>query len=95
MAQPTTYPGLTTLPLPPILEVLPAVLRREAFPQHCSCEHCVPDWSEAQRAAHQRVEEDWRYARVAWCDAHGYQLAELIRAENQAAQLKVPRRLSA
>ncbi|MDQ1483607.1 MAG: hypothetical protein QOF35_1683, partial [Actinomycetota bacterium] len=49
--------------------------------------------SDVQRAAHERVEEDWRYARVAWCDAHGYLFLDLIRAENaEAAEFDSTRR---
>jgi hypothetical protein len=37
--------------------------------------------SEAQRRAHERVELDWIATRIAWCEAHGYDLLELIRAD--------------
>lgn len=70
---------------PPILEVLPAALRREAFPLRCVCQHCEPDLNEVQRAAYERVERDWRMARIFWCDAHDYQLVELIQAERALA----------
>ena len=66
---------------PPILEVLPAELRRDALPGRCLCDRCAASMSEAQRAAHERVERDWRYTRIAWCEAHGYPYVELIRAE--------------
>ena len=37
----------------------------------------------AQRAAHDRLHNDWRLLRVAWCDANGYLMSELIRAERK------------
>ena len=66
---------------PPILEVLPAALSQDMSPQRCACRRRGSDLTEVQRAAHERVHEDWRIMRVQWCDAHGYQLAELLRAE--------------
>jgi hypothetical protein len=66
---------------PPILDVLPRELRRESAPEPCVCSHCAPQLSELQRAAHERVKHDWRTIRVAWCEAHGYQIVDLLQAE--------------
>jgi len=70
---------------PPVLDVLPYELRRESAPEWCFCRTCAPDQTDAQRAAHERVERDFRATRQAWCDVHGYLLIELIRAETDAA----------
>ena len=74
-------PDQRTSDLPPILDVLPPVLRRDSSPETCLCPHCAPGLTAAQRAAHERVQDDWRFTRIAWCDAHGYQFLDLIRAE--------------
>ena len=66
---------------PPVLEALPPELRREASPVRCVCTHCAPNMTDTQRAAHERVKQDWRATRVAWCDAHGYLLVDLLQAE--------------
>jgi hypothetical protein len=68
---------------PPILDVLPAALRQESR-QQCFCQLCAPALSDIQRAAHERVLDDWRFTRVAWCVAHGYTLLDLFQAENGA-----------
>ena len=68
-------------PKPPLQEALPPELRRGASPARCACNHCGPMLSEAQRRAHERVELDWIATRIAWCEAHGYDLLELIRAD--------------
>jgi len=90
-----TREEVTPAPLPPILEVLPAALRRDAAPVRCVCRHCTPNLSDVQRAAHERVQEDWRATRIAWCEAHGYQLLDLIQAEKEATADRVRRRKSA
>jgi hypothetical protein len=69
---------------PPILDVLPAVLRRQPGSDACFCSHCAPSLSETQRSARERVKDDWRITRIAWCFAHDYQFLELIQAENAA-----------
>lgn len=66
---------------PPILEVLPKALSYEKSPGRCSCRRSGADMSEAQRAAHERIHADWHLLRVAWCDANGYLMADLILAE--------------
>lgn len=66
---------------PPILEVLPVELRREALPGGCACPHCAPGMTDLQRAAHERVQHDWTATRIAWCEAHGYLLGDLLQAE--------------
>ena len=77
---------------PPILEVLPAALRREAFPVRCVCPHCAPELNDVQRAAYERVERDWRVTRIFWCDANDYQLVDLIRAEQAESAAAPPAR---
>jgi len=81
--------------LPPILEALPAALHRDAAPVRCVCRRCAPNLSDVQRAAHERVQDDWRATRIAWCEAHGYQLLDLIQAENEAVAERARRRKSA
>ena len=76
--------GLKNGARPPILDVLPAVLRRQPTFQKCFCRNCAPTLSDNQRAAHERVQDDWRFARIAWCDAHGYQFLDLIQAESNS-----------
>lgn len=66
---------------PPILDVLPSALRRQPATEACFCTHCAPELSDTQRAARERVKEDWRITRIAWCFAHDYQFVDLIRAE--------------
>jgi hypothetical protein len=73
-------------PKPPIQEALPPELRRGASPARCACNHCGPMLSEAQRRAHERVEHDWIATRIAWCEAHGYDLLDLIRADIAAGE---------
>ncbi len=87
-----TREEVTPADRPPILEVLPAALHRDAAPVRCVCRRCAPNLSDVQRAAHERVQEDWRATRIAWCEAHGYQLLDLIEAENEAAAERVRRR---
>lgn len=64
-----------------ILAALPPELQRDATPRRCICSHCAPRLSAVQRAAHERVERDWIATRIAWCDAHGYPVLDLIRAD--------------
>lgn len=65
---------------PPILDVLPAALRQDRSAARCICRSGA-ELSEPQREAHERVHEDWRLMRAAWCDANGYALFELLTAE--------------
>ncbi len=69
---------------PPILDVLPDALRRHPDSDRCFCPHCEPNLSDTQRAARERVKDDWRITRIAWCFAHGYQFLDLILAEGGA-----------
>lgn len=69
---------------PPILDVLPAALRRQPASDQCFCSHCAPNLSDTQRAARERVKDDWRITRIAWCFAHDYQFVDLILAESGA-----------
>lgn len=64
-----------------ILDALPPELRRDAAPRPCICSHCAPRLTAVQRAAHERVDRDWIATRIAWCDAHGYPVLDLIRAD--------------
>ncbi len=76
-----THEDVETAPRPPILEVLPAALRREPGSERCFCSHCAPNLTDTQRAARERVKDDWRITRISWCFAHGYQYLDLILAE--------------
>ncbi len=67
---------------PPVLEALPAALRRDASPPaRCTCSSCVPGLTEAERVAEQEVLDAWNEARATWCRANGYTVLELLRSE--------------
>jgi hypothetical protein len=66
---------------PPILEVLPPALSQDAAPEHCVCRRRARTLSRAEKAAHERVHDDWRIMRIAWCEAKGYEFIELVQAE--------------